>query len=95
MKADTQAFRDKFEKLLSKDYVMLDNVSEVAWREGDPGYFLVVVSPKSDEVFDSIKEHAVKAIREMRLELNFKAQAQELVINGVRSAVFKVIPQKT
>jgi hypothetical protein len=74
---------------------MLDNVSEVAWREGDPGYFLVVVSPKSDEVFDSIKEHAVKAIREMRLDLNFKAQAQELIINGVRSAVFKVIPQKT
>jgi hypothetical protein len=94
MKANTSAFRDKFEKLLSKDFIMLDNVSEVAWRDGNPGHFLVVVSPKSEEVFDAIKEHAVKAIRSMSTELKFKAQAQALMINGIKSAVFKITPQK-
>jgi hypothetical protein len=95
MKSDTKAFQEKFEKLLSGDFLMLDNVSEITWKDGDPGCFLMVVSPKTEEIFENIKEHAVGVIRGMAEKLAFKAKAQELVINGVRSAVFKITPEKT
>lgn len=92
--ANTSEFRRKFEKILSSDFIMLDNTSNMVWRDGDPGYFLVVVSPKSEEVFDQIKDHAVGVIRSMAADLKFTAKAQQLVVNGVKSAVFKITPEK-
>ena len=92
MTPNTVEFQKKFEELLSADFVMLDNTSNIVWKDGNPGYFLIVVSPKSEEVYDQIKEHAVKTIREIRSKLLFKAEAQELGVNGMKSMVFKVTP---
>jgi hypothetical protein len=95
MKPDVTAFKERFEKLLSRDFLMLDNVSEITWKDGTPGYFLMVVSPKTEDLFDSIKEHSVSVLRTIAESLKFKAEAQELVINGVKSAVFKITPEKS
>lgn len=92
--ANTSEFRYEFERLLSSDFIMLDNTPNMVWRDGDPGYFLVVVSPKSEEVFDQIKDHAVGVLRSIAGELKFTAEAQELVVNGLKSAVFKITPEK-
>jgi hypothetical protein len=94
MSQQTATFQKEFEKLLSRDFLMLDNVSEITWKDGDPGCFLMVLSPKTEETFDDIKEHAVIVIRNIAKELRFKAKAQELVVNGVRSAIFKITPEK-
>ncbi len=95
MKANTSEFRDKFEKALSSDFVMLDNTSNIVWRDGDPGYFLVVVTPKTEDVFEQIRDHAVKVIRDIGTELFFKAEGQKLVVNGSPSIVFKITPEKS
>ena len=98
----TAAFKAKFEALLASDMIMLDNVTSVTWRgtdgtesnEDGEGYFLVVVSPKSEDVYEDVRDHAVKKIRSMGLDLVFKADAQEVVVNGIKSAVFKATPIK-
>lgn len=91
-KASTDLFRDEFESLLSRDFMTLDNVSKIVWRNGNPGHFLVVVTPKSEDVYDAVKEHVTQRIRGIAKELLFKAEAQELVINRQKSMVFKVTP---
>ena len=92
-KANTTQFQREFEKIISQDFVMLDNVASFVWKDGEPGCFLLVVSPKSEGVYGEVRDHAVKIIREAAGTLVFKAKAQELVVNGIKSAVFKITPE--
>lgn len=83
-------FRAEFEKKLSSDPISLDNISKVEWS-GD-GYYLIMISPKAEEVFKDTVTHILSKIASYANDLNFKALHQQVIANGVKSVVVKVSP---